>query len=136
MCSIFNIHQFKESCLNGRLVSMACLPSGNRRNPYRNCKNWPSLEHEILRVEKNHAGTGSVSAAVSRPAGWACRPQGVRVGRRQVPCRPVASSTVPAGANCRSRHWPCISDAARCKLRRCVEGYHKEGKGSRANLAN
>ena len=39
-----------------------------------------------------------MSAAVSRPAGWACRPRlGVRVGRRQVPCRP-APRAVTAGA--------------------------------------
>jgi hypothetical protein len=100
MCSIFNIHQFKESCLNGRLVSMACLPSGNRRNPYRNCKNWPSLEHEILRVEKKTNGD-RVCVGRRESAG------GVGVSAAGCACRP-APSAVPAGG---VKHC-----ASRCKL--------------------
>ena len=54
--------------------------------------------------------TGSVSAAVSRPAGWACRPRlGVLVGRRQVPCRP-APRTVSAGAKYRVGRQGAVSD--------------------------
>lgn len=97
MCSFFNIHQFKESCLNGRLVSMACSPSGSRRNLYRNCKNWPLLEHEILRVQKQYGDRVCVGG-VSRPVGWACRPRGFCVGRR---------GAVPDGGDCIGRPLLC-----------------------------
>ena len=74
--------------------------------------------------------TRSVSAAVSRPAGWACRPPlGVRVGRRQVLCRPAASA-VSAGGRCRvgRRQVPWRpAPGIPCRPRRgCVGQRHSE----------
>ena len=62
-----------------------------------NCENWPLLEHEILRVQKQYGDRVCVGG-VGRPVGWACRPRGFCVGRR---------GAVPDGGDCIGRPLLC-----------------------------
>jgi hypothetical protein len=75
------------------------------------------------------AWTGSVSAAVSRPAGWACRPRlGVLVGRRQVPCRPAPSAVSAAEGLCRTAALESAEGLLCRTAGRLAHGFHKDGK--------
>ena len=86
---LFNIHQFKESCLNDGLVSMACSPSGSRGNPWelwelaivgaRTSSGAKTIRGQGLCRWGGSAGRVGVSAA-----GLLCRAQRGCAGRRRL----------------------------------------------------